>query len=83
MSTAKENISALRNEMSDAGIDVYIVPTSDFHDSEYVSPSVEARKILSGLRDRRERLLFRGKKPFCSQTEDILSKRKISFRAAG
>ncbi len=49
MSTAKERIDALRGEMSRAGIDVYIVPTSDFHDSEYVSPYFTARKFLSGF----------------------------------
>ncbi|MDE5859564.1 MAG: aminopeptidase P family N-terminal domain-containing protein, partial [Oscillospiraceae bacterium] len=49
MSTAKENISALRSEMQKAGVSVYIVPTSDFHDSEYVCPYFAARRFLSGF----------------------------------
>ena len=47
--TATEKITALRNEMKAAGVDVYIVPTSDFHDSEYVSPYFMARRYLSGF----------------------------------
>lgn len=47
--TATEKISALRKEMKSAGIDVYIIPTSDFHDSEYVSPYFMSRKFLSGF----------------------------------
>ncbi len=49
MNTASERISALRAEMKKENISVYIVPTSDFHDSEYVSPYFEARKFLSGF----------------------------------
>lgn len=44
-----EKIDALRREMSREGISVYIVPTSDFHDSEYVSPYFAARRFLSGF----------------------------------
>ena len=47
--TANEKITALRKEMQNAGIDIYIVPTSDSHDSEYVSPYFMARKFLSGF----------------------------------
>ncbi len=49
MNTIPERISALRAEMGKENISVYIVPTSDFHDSEYVSPYFEARKFLSGF----------------------------------
>lgn len=49
MNTAKENISALREEMQKAGVSVYIVPTSDFHDSEYICPYFAARRFLSGF----------------------------------
>ena len=49
MNIAGKRIDALRTEMSKEGISVYIVPTSDFHDSEYVSPYFEARKFLSGF----------------------------------
>lgn len=49
MITVKEKIDLLRSEMSKENISLYIVPTSDFHDSEYVSPYFMTRKFLSGF----------------------------------
>lgn len=49
MLTVKEKINLLRDEMTKENISLYIVPTSDFHDSEYVSPYFMARKYLSGF----------------------------------
>lgn len=49
MFTVNEKINLLRKEMTKENIDLYIVPTSDFHDSEYVSPYFMARKFLSGF----------------------------------
>ncbi|MDE6709595.1 MAG: aminopeptidase P family N-terminal domain-containing protein, partial [Oscillospiraceae bacterium] len=37
------------NEMAKENISLYIIPTSDFHDSEYVSPYFMTRKFLSGF----------------------------------
>lgn len=45
----KPEITALQSRMTERGIDLYIVPTSDFHDSEYVSPHFSARRWLSGF----------------------------------
>lgn len=45
----KDRIRLLKKEMEKENISVYIVPTSDFHDSEYVSPYFRARKFLSGF----------------------------------
>ena len=33
--------------MAEEGIDAYYVPTSDFHDSEYVEPYFGCRQFLS------------------------------------
>lgn len=49
MLTVKEKINLLRTEMTKENISLYIVPTSDFHDSEYVSPYFMTRKFLSGF----------------------------------
>ncbi|EPY2273053.1 hypothetical protein ACXAUS_001909 [Clostridium sporogenes] len=32
----KERVSALRKLMDEKGIDAYIIPSSDYHQSEYV-----------------------------------------------
>lgn len=44
-----ERIAALRNLMEESGIDVYIVPTADFHQSEYVGEYFKARKYITGF----------------------------------
>ena len=44
-----KRIERLRNEMSLNGIDYYIIPTSDFHSSEYVSDFFKCREYMSGF----------------------------------
>ncbi len=39
----------LRTAMREAGVDYYLVPTADFHNSEYVSGYFKAREFLSGF----------------------------------
>ena len=46
---ANERLLALRKRMAEEGIDAYYVPTSDFHDSEYVEPYFGCRQFLSGF----------------------------------
>lgn len=45
----KERIEALRQVMRKAGIDVYMVPTNDFHSSEYVGDYFKCRKYITGF----------------------------------
>ncbi|MBR4411317.1 MAG: aminopeptidase P family N-terminal domain-containing protein [Firmicutes bacterium] len=45
----KKEIEALRAAMNQAGIDAYLVPTTDFHGSEYVNPYFKCRQYLSGF----------------------------------
>ena len=45
----QERLKALRAEMEKRGIDIYIVPTSDFHQSEYVGEYFKARKYMTGF----------------------------------
>lgn len=42
-------IAELREEMKKRGIDIYLVPTSDFHESEYVGEYFKARKYMTGF----------------------------------
>ena len=44
-----ERIAALRAEMKKRNIAMYIVPTSDFHESEYVGDYFKARKYITGF----------------------------------
>ena len=45
----QERIEALRKIMEQAGIDYYMVPTADFHNSEYVDQYFKMREYLSGF----------------------------------
>lgn len=47
--SARLHIEALRECMAKAGVDVYLVPTADFHESEYAGPHFGVRKFLSGF----------------------------------
>ena len=45
----KERLKQLREKMEERGIDIYVVPTSDFHESEYVGEHFKARKFITGF----------------------------------
>lgn len=42
-------LQALRKEMEQRGIDIYVIPTADFHESEYVGEYFKARKYMTGF----------------------------------
>ena len=44
-----ERISALRALMEERGYDVYMVPTDDFHQSEYVGDHFKVREYITGF----------------------------------
>lgn len=44
-----DRLKKLRTIMSEKGIDVYLIPTSDFHESEYVGAHFKCREFLTGF----------------------------------
>lgn len=44
-----DRIAALRGVMKENGVDYYLVPTADFHNSEYVDVYFKVREYLSGF----------------------------------
>jgi len=42
-------LEALRAEMKKRGIDIYVIPTADFHESEYVGEYFKARAYMTGF----------------------------------
>lgn len=44
-----ERLAKLRGEMKARSIDIYVVPTADFHESEYVGDHFKARKFITGF----------------------------------
>ena len=47
--TVAERIAKLRALMAEKGIDAYVVPTADFHQSEYVGEHFKVRKYITGF----------------------------------
>ncbi len=45
----RETLIALRRAMQAAGVDAYVIPTDDFHGSEYVGDYFKCRKYVSGF----------------------------------
>lgn len=48
-SVIKERLTALRALMQEKGMDVYMIPTDDFHASEYVGAYFACRKYITGF----------------------------------
>lgn len=44
-----ERLAVLRQEMKTRNIAVYVVPTADFHESEYVGEHFKARRFITGF----------------------------------
>lgn len=44
-----ERVEALRKAMAERGIDVYMIPSADYHQSEYVGEHFKAREFISGF----------------------------------
>lgn len=49
MSVVRQRLEALRLQMEKNDVQAYIIPTSDFHDTEYVCDYFAARQYLSGF----------------------------------
>lgn len=47
--TVEKRLKNLREKMAESGIDIYIVPTCDFHGSEYVADYFKTREYISGF----------------------------------
>ena len=45
----RRQLAALCREMKAEGIDAYIIPTTDFHGSEYVNEYFKCREFVSGF----------------------------------
>ena len=45
----KQQLITLHTRMLQAGVDAYVIPTTDFHGSEYVNDYFKCRKFISGF----------------------------------
>lgn len=49
MNRISTRIQALRSQMAKYGIDIYLIPSDDFHQSEYVGDYFKAREYITGF----------------------------------
>lgn len=49
MNSIRERLQCLREKMKEYGVDVYVIPSSDPHESEYVCGHFRARAYISGF----------------------------------
>ena len=80
MSENRERILKLQEKMQELNIDMYLVPTADFHQSEYVGDYFKARKWLSGFSGSAGTLLVTDEQAYYGQTEDILFRQRKNLK---
>ena len=78
--TVNEKIKALRDRMSRHNIDIYIVPTCDFHGSEYVGDYFKTREFISGFTGSAGTVVVTLKEAARGLMEDIFFRQKTSLR---
>ena len=49
MNVVRDRLDALRKLMKERGIDAYMIPTADFHESEYVGEHFKCREYMTGF----------------------------------
>ena len=75
-------LQALRDVMAEYHIDAYLIPTADFHGSEYVGAHFACREYLSGFTGSPGPFWSLPTGPVSGPTAAIFSKRPSSWRAA-
>ena len=80
MNVNQERIKMLQQEMKAAGMDMYLVPTADFHQSEYVGTYFKVRAWLSGFSGSAGTLLVTADGAYL-WTDDTLSRQQSSWKA--
>ena len=79
----KDRIERLRQKMEEHHISVYMIPTADYHQSEYVGEHFKSRAFITGFTGSAGTAVITKKKVVSGRTEDISFRQKASFREAG
>ena len=77
----RQQLADLRNVMAQHGVDYYLVPSNDFHGSEYLSSHFQARSWMSGFTGSAGTLLVGKDWAGLWTTAAIFSRRPSSWRA--
>ena len=74
----KRELELLREKMRETGVDACLIPTSDFHGSEYVGDYFKCREYISGFTGSAGTLVVRWMKQDCGRMEDTFCRRRSS-----
>ena len=80
MNEIAKRIKRLRKLMREGRIDAYLVPTSDYHESEYVGSHFSCREYITGFTGSAGTALIG--RDWAGQTDAILYRRPQSLREA-
>ena len=73
-------IEKLRSLMKEKDIFAYIIPSADYHQSEYVGEFFKGREFISGFTGSAGTVVITQEKPYFGQMEDIFYKQKKSYQ---
>ena len=79
MSIYKTRIEQMKELLAKEGIDFYLVPTADFHNSEYVNDYFKVRKFLSGFTGSNGTLVISQKETGLWTVSEVHSVDRIDF----
>ena len=82
MSEIAKRVELLREQMKEHQVNAYIVPTSDFHETEYVCDYFKARAFMSGFTGSAGTCVFTATEGKLWTMAVISSRRRISWKAA-
>ena len=78
--TVPERLEALRKQMEEKKIDVYVVPTADFHQSEYVGNISRRESSSQDFLVPQGQQSSQRQRQDCGQTDVISSRLQSSWR---
>ena len=73
----QDRLALLRAKMQEEGIDFYMMPTADFHNSEYVNDYFKVREYFSNFTGSNGTLLVLPENQSC--LHHLLQKKRIQF----
>lgn len=76
-----DRIKALRAEMRREKIDLYIIPSTDYHNSEYIGEYFKERQYMTGFTGSAGTVVFTEEKRGFGQTGAILYRQNKNCRA--
>ena len=76
----RTRICELRKIMKESGIEIYIIPTGDYHQSEYISDYFKEREYITGFTGSAGTAVITEEERAYGRMEDILSRQRRNWK---